>query len=138
MTLDFTTLEQSVGALRRSLDESVPLLDSLRPVMRDTVKSGVIQHFKVAYEQCWKAMKRWLENNVNAESVDGVTRRELFRLAAEHLLIRDVDQWMVYHRGRNETSHTYDAGTAEDVFAIATAFAPDAGRFVETIVRRND
>ena len=138
MKLDFTSLEQSVRALRRSLDETTPLLASLSPVMQDTVKSGIIQHFEVAYEQCWKAMKRWLENNVNPESVDGVTRRELFRLAAESQLIKDVEQWMTFHKGRNETSHTYDATTAADVFAIAASFVPAAERFLETIAGRND
>ena len=138
MRFDFTSLEQSVRALRRSLDETTPLLASLSPVMQDTVKSGIIQHFEVAYEQCWKAMKRWLENNVNPESVDGVTRRELFRLAAESQLIKDVEQWMAFHKGRNETSHTYDAATAEDVFAIAASFAPEAERFLENIAGRND
>ncbi len=138
MKLDYTSLEQSIQALRRSLDEATPLLPSLSPVMRDTVKSGIIQHFEVAYEQCWKAMKRWLETNVNSESVDGVTRRELFRLAAESLLISDVDAWMIFHRGRNETSHTYDADTAEEVYAIAVAFLPQAEQFLTGIRVRND
>jgi nucleotidyltransferase substrate binding protein (TIGR01987 family) len=106
--------------------------------MRDTVKSGIIQHFEVAYEQCWKAMKRWLETNVNSESEDGVTRRELFRLAAESRLISDVDAWMIFHRGRNETSHTYDADTAEEVYAIAVAFLPQAEHFLKTIAGRHD
>jgi nucleotidyltransferase substrate binding protein (TIGR01987 family) len=138
MKLDFTSLEQSIQALRRSLDEATPLLASFSPVMQDTVKSGIIQHFEVAYEQCWKAMKRWLETNVNSESVDGVTRRELFRLAAESRLISDVDAWMIFHRGRNETSHTYDADTAEEVYAIAASFVPEAERFLKTIAGRND
>ncbi len=138
MTLDFTSLEQSIRALRRCLDESTPLLASLSPVMQDTVRSGVIQHFEVAYEQCWKAMKRWLETNGTRENVDGVTRRELFRLAAEAGLIDDVDGWMSFHRGRNETSHTYDSATAADVYAIAVSFLPAAERFLVIIVARND
>jgi nucleotidyltransferase substrate binding protein (TIGR01987 family) len=138
MKLDFSSLEQSVRALRRSHDEAVSILPTLSPVMQDTVKSGIIQHFEVAYEQCWKAMKRWLETNVNPESVDGVTRRELFRLSAENQLIKDVDQWMSFHRGRNETSHTYDAATANEVYATATSFVPEAERFLETITKRND
>ncbi len=138
MPLDFTSLLQSITALRRSVDETAPVMATLSPVMRETVKAGVIQHFEVAYEQCWKAMKRWLETNVNSESVDGVTRRELFRLAAESQLILDVDLWMTFHRARNEAAHTYNAATAEDVFSIAASFAPEAERFVEKISRRND
>lgn len=138
MKLDFTSLERSVRSLRRSLDESTPLLGSLSPVMQDTVKSGIIRHFEVAYEQCWKAMKRWLENNVTRELVDSASRRELFRLAAESRLIADVDQWMTFHRGRNETSHTYNSVTASDVFAIAVAFLPAAERFLDEIRTRHD
>lgn len=138
MNLDFSSLQQSVQALRHSLDESLALLPSLSPVMQNTVKSGVIQHFEVAYEQCWKSMKRWLENNLNPESVDGVTRKELFRLAAEQRLIKDVDLWTTFHKGRNETSHTYDAETANDVFATAAVFVPVAEAFCVTITARND
>jgi hypothetical protein len=35
-------------------------------------------------------MKRWLEENVGSASVDGVPRRELFRLAAESRLIEEL------------------------------------------------
>jgi nucleotidyltransferase substrate binding protein (TIGR01987 family) len=138
MKLDLTSLEQSVNALRRSLDEASPMLASLSPVMRDTVKSGIIQHFEVAYEQCWKTMKRWLENNLTREQVDSASRRELFRLAAESRLITEVEAWMRFHRGRNETSHTYNAATAEGVYAIAVAFLPVAEQFLAEIRARHD
>ena len=36
-------------------------------------------------------MKRWIETNISAESVDGVTRRELFRQAAETRLSETLD-----------------------------------------------
>lgn len=138
MKLDFTSLDKAVVALRRSVDETAPLLSTLSPVIQETLKSGIIQHFEVAYEQCWKSMKRWLENNVNPESVDGATRRELFRMATESLLIRDVDLWMTFHKARNETSHVYDAATAEEVFGVAVTFLPEAELFLKTILRRND
>lgn len=46
-----------------------------------------------------------------------VTRRELFLRAAENRLIDDMDLWMSFHAARNETSHTYDTNTAEEVCA---------------------
>jgi nucleotidyltransferase substrate binding protein, HI0074 family len=138
MKLDFTSLEQSTLALRRVLDETTAQMATFSPTIQDAVKAGVIQHFEVAYEQCWKTMKRWLENNINPEAVDGVSRRELFRIAAESQLISDVDMWMVFHKGRNETSHTYDNATADDVYSIASAFAPQAELFLKTICARND
>lgn len=83
-------------------------------------------------------MKRWIENNISAESADGVTRRELFRQAAENHLIVDVDQWMRFHASRNETSHTYDKKTALEVSDSATEFLSAAQSFLVSLRARND
>ncbi len=103
----------------------------------ETVRSGVIQNFEVAYEQCWKMMKRWLESNVGAVEVDGVTRQELFRMAAEHRLINDVPLWMSFHKARNETSHTYDGEVAAEVMETAVRFLPQAKMFLKILEKGN-
>ena len=83
-------------------------------------------------------MKRWLEVNFGSVYVEGVTRRQLFRLSAENRLIEDVDRWMEYHDARNETAHTYDENTAEEVFATARQFLADAETFLRALEARND
>ena len=83
-------------------------------------------------------MRRWLDGNLGSAYVEGVARRQLFRLSAENKLIADVDQWMEYHDARNETSHTYDEGTAEDVFATAREFLADAEKLLQALEARND
>ena len=105
--------------------------------MSETLKAGVIQQFEVAYEQSWKMMKRWIEENVGAETVDGVPRRELFRRAAESRLIDDVEHWMRFHRARNETSHTYSSETAEEVYALSLAFLATAEALLAALRARN-
>lgn len=137
MTLDLTSLEKSVSALQRSVTEGVPCFNELSPALRDTLRSGVTQQFEVAYEQGWKALKRWLDYNVGAEAVDGVPRRELFRHAAEHHLIEDVECWMGFQRARNETSHTYSSDTAKEVYAVAVAFLPAALALLTALRARN-
>jgi nucleotidyltransferase substrate binding protein (TIGR01987 family) len=137
MPLDLTSLEKSVAALRLSCTETSSGLAELSPALRETVKAGVIQQFEVAYEQGWKSMKRWLEENVGAETVDGVSRRELFRRAAESRLIDDVERWMQFHRARNETSHTYSSETAGEVYAIALEFLPAAEALLAALRARN-
>lgn len=136
MPLDLTSLEKSVAALRQSVAESASRMPELSPALRNTVKAGIIQQFEVAYEQSWKSMKRWIEENVGATEVDGVPRRELFRQAAEQRLIEDVEGWMRFHRARNETSHTYSAETADEVFALAMAFLPHAEALLATLRTR--
>lgn len=103
--------------------------------MAKVIRAGVIQNFEFTYELCWKFMKRWLEMNINTASADGITRRELFRLAAEYQLIDDVAVWMEFHYARNRTLHIYDEREAQEVFAIAIQFFPLAQDFTIRMAR---
>ena len=137
MNLYLDSLTKSINALERSV-KTASSLDTSDDDLRETVRAGVIQNFEVAYEQCWKMMKRWLEENIGRTYVDGVARRELFRLAAESRLITDVERWMDYHTARNQTSHTYDEATAQSVFEEATHFADDARQLLRALEAYND
>lgn len=138
MKLELTSLESAIASLERSIKAAAVHEADLPPDLRDTVRSGIIQNFEVAYELAWKMMKRWLETNISADVVDGVTRRELFRQAAENHLISDVDLWMSFHASRNDTSHTYDQQTAEEVSATAEPFLAAAQDFLRALRERND
>ena len=138
MKLELTSLENATASLERSIQAASTFAAMLPPELKETVRSGIIQNFEVAYELSWKMMKRWLEANLSAESVDGVTRRELFRQAAENRLIDDVDLWMSFHAARNETSHTYDDKTAEEISDRAQHFAAAAQALLSSLRSRND
>lgn len=138
MKLELTSIERAVASLERSINAAATYEATLPPELKETIRSGIIQNFEVAYELSWKMMKRWLETNISAESVDGVTRRELFRQAAENRLISDVAQWMKFHALRNETSHTYDNETAKEVSGSANEFLAAAQSFLTSLRARND
>ena len=138
MALELESLEKSIGALGRSLRVAEEQAGGDDVDLKETLRAGVVQNFEVAYEQSWKMMKRWLETNVNPVEVDGVARRQLFRLCHENRLIDDVDAWMAFHKSRNETSHTYNQATAEDVFNVAGKFLPSALDVLSRIAARND
>lgn len=139
MPLVLDSLSRSLDALDRALTAVAQAreIPSLPPEIPESLRAGVIQAFEVAYEQSWKMMKRWIETHVGAEAVDGVTRRELFRRAAESKLITDIDLWMTFHKARNETSHTYDITTADEVYASAAPFRDAARDFLIRIESRN-
>ena len=98
----------------------------------------MIQNFEVTYEFCWKLMARWLNANVTTGIATGVARGELFRLAAQHRLIADVDFWMAHHRARNDTAHLYDEEKAMSVYQAAREFAHDAQWLFAALDTRND
>jgi len=140
MDLDLSSLKKAVASLDAVLAETCNLtfMNSLTPVQRNAMIAGAIQNFKFTYELCWKFLKRWMENNISSESVEGITRRQLFRLAVESRLIDDVERWMIFHRARNQTSHVYDEEVARDVYQSATEFLPAAKALLAALEARND
>jgi len=140
MPLELDSLKKAIAALNGVLARSsdAELLRGLDEITQNAIKAGAIQHFEFTYELCWKFIKRWLEMNISPTVADGVTRRELFRLAAENRLIEDVEGWMRYHDARNWTSHTYDPTVAQNVYAVVHDFARDAERLLAALEARND
>lgn len=139
MALDLSSLQKAVGSLERAIKVAdIMIKGAVDTDKEEVIRAGVIQNFEFTYELCWKFMKRWLETNVGGPNLDGATRKELFRMAAESQLISDVDDWMEYHEARNETSHTYDNDKADDVFKISIKFSDDAKRLLEMLEKKND
>ena len=139
MKLDLSSLRKAIESLEKTLKvaENKELAAGLDDDAKGAIRAGGIQNFEFTYELCWKFMRRWLGINVGSTYVDGVTRRELFRLSAENRLISDVDQWMEYHDARNETAHTYNEDTADDVFETSRIFLADAKKLLEALKERN-
>ena len=140
MPLELDSLRNSIKALTDLLvvSENAARMAQLSEVERNGIRSGVIQNFEVTYELSWKLMARWLNTYLGAGVADGVTRRQLFRLAAENRLIPDVDLWMQYHEARNATSHIYDEEKAELVYRATREFAHDARLLLQALEARND
>ena len=140
MKLDLSSPRKAIESLEKTIrvaDDNA-FMSRLEEDQKQAVKAGVIQRFEFTYELCWKFMKRWLQVNLGSAHVEGVSRRQLFRLSAEHRFLDDVDRWMEYHDARNETAHTYDEGTAEDVFDTSQQFLADARKLLKALEARND
>jgi nucleotidyltransferase substrate binding protein (TIGR01987 family) len=137
--LDLSSLIKAIDSLKSALQvaTSEAQMASLSNAAKETIRAGVIQNFEFTYELCWKFLKRWLGNNLGSTYIDGVSRRELFRLAAEHHLIDEVEAWMEYHEKRNETAHTYEKTTAEEVFQTAKKFINDAQQLLAHLKKQN-
>jgi len=128
--LDFTSLKNAVASFKSVVRVYYSLKDNGEEE-RAALRAGVIQNFEFSFELSWKYIKRWIEMNDDPLSVDGVTRRELFRRAAENRLIVDVEKWFQFYQDRNRTSHIYDENVAEEV--LATAF--DALPYFEDLLK---
>ncbi len=139
MPFDLSSLQKSVSSLERAVKvASYKIKGKVNTDEEEVVRAGVIQNFEFTYELCWKFMKRWLTTNIGGAIVDGASRKELFRMAAESRLISDVEAWFEYNNLRNETAHTYNAKTAEDVYETAIRFLTAARAFLKVLEDKND
>lgn len=122
MSLKFDNLQKSITSLETGIEIYNKKKNIIEDNERELIKSGIIQNFEIVYEISWKLMKKKLEENLGEFAIDGVSRKELFRIAAQNKLIDDVEKWFVFHEARNMTSHDYDGAKAEEVFLIAVEF----------------
>lgn len=124
MALNLQSFSKSIGALRKTIETCGRNWSSVSQDMQDTLRSGVIQNFKAAYEQ------RWIKNNISPEDAEHPrTRKDL---------IQDPTAWFEYAEARNMTSHTYDEDSAQSVFDTGKKFVPDAEFLLVKLEELND
>lgn len=83
-------------------------------------------------------MKRWIEEKGTVSFSDGLSRRELYRVAVEGHLIQSVEEWMEFHAARNNSSHLYDANTASEVLLIAKKYLSAGKMLFQFLEQHND
>jgi len=76
-------------------------------------KEGIIQRFEYIHELAWKVMKDYLEYQGNS-AING--SRDATREAYKINLLQNAETWMDMIGSRNQTSHTYNDETAQEIF----------------------
>ncbi len=81
-------------------------------------KEGLIQRFEYTHELAWSVMKDYLSyqgNTLIGGSRDAT--REAFKID----LMEDGEMWMDMIKSRNQSAHTYNEETVEDIFQKVVA-----------------
>ena len=79
----------------------------------DIIIDGIIQRFEFTFEQAWKVMKLYLEEQGILD--EALAPRSTIRCAFKHKVITDGDIWIEMMLDRNRTSHMYDEETAVNI-----------------------
>lgn len=82
----------------------------------DIIIDGIIQRFEFTFEQAWKVMKLYLEDQGILD--EALAPRSTIRCAFKHKLITDGDIWIEMMLDRNRTSHMYDETTARNIVKL--------------------
>jgi nucleotidyltransferase substrate binding protein (TIGR01987 family) len=93
-------------------------------------QQGLIQTFEFTHELAWKTMNDFLKSHGTAELYGS---KDATREAFAKGLIEDGDAWMAMIESRNQTSHTYNEETADQIAnAIFSRYVAE----FETFLRR--
>ena len=133
MTVSLNQLEKAHAALQRAIAVHDRVLPGSDIDLIATTRSGVIQNFEVVYEQSWKVLRRWMMYYLSVQDSEIMQRRQLYRLAAKHCLLNDVEAWWDFHEARNKTSHTYSPPIALEVAAKARLFDVACGQLINQL-----
>ena len=133
MKVMLSQLEKAQASLRRSIAVFDRVSGGQDIDLIETTRSGVVQNFKVAYEQSWKVLRRWMMQYLGISDSEIAQRRQLYRLAAKNSLINDVEAWWDFHVARNLTSHTYNEAMALEVVEVAHKFDVACVRLIENL-----
>ena len=85
----------------------------------DIIIDGIIQRFEFTFEQAWKVMKLYLEDQGILD--EALAPRSTIRCAFKHKLITNGDIWIEMMLDRNRTSHMYDETTARNIVKLVEA-----------------
>lgn len=75
-------------------------------------KQGLIQAFEFTHELAWNLIRDYFVYQGNTQITGS---RDATREAFKAGLIEDGDAWMEMIKSRNQTSHTYNQSTADDI-----------------------
>jgi nucleotidyltransferase substrate binding protein (TIGR01987 family) len=80
--------------------------------LNELEEQGLIQAFEFTHELAWNVMKDYFEYQRNS-TITG--SRDATREAFQKGLIQDGAQWMEMIKSRNQSTHTYNESTANDI-----------------------
>ncbi len=140
MPLDLVSLKKSFDALKEvfAVSEDDKRMSQFTHFEVIAIRAGVLKHLEITYELSWKLIVRWLNNNVSPGIADGISRRNLFRLALENRLIKDFNRWDSYHDARNDAVHRYSFERAEMIYELIPDFISDIHDLILALEAQNN
>jgi nucleotidyltransferase substrate binding protein (TIGR01987 family) len=109
----FEKLSQSVNYIQINTVEDISN-DGRSLVLSEMIQEGLIHRFEYTHELAWNVMKDYAAYQGNPNITGS---RDAVREAFKMQLIKNGETWMDMIESRNKTSHTYNEGTAIEIFS---------------------
>ena len=104
--------EQKLASYTKALRRLAKVVEESKlRELNEFERDSVVQRFEFTHEIAWKLLKSYAEFQGD-DTLAG--SRDATRWAFENHLITDGQTWMNMVRSRNDTSHVYDEGIADE------------------------
>ena len=118
---------QSFRKAFKRLSEAVQLTEERE--LSELEQQGLIQAFEFTHELAWNTLKDFLESRGTTEMYGS---RDVTRQAFAKGLIQNGEAWMEMIKSRNQTSHTYNEDTANEIAeAITSRYFAEFHQFLQ-------
>jgi nucleotidyltransferase substrate binding protein (TIGR01987 family) len=104
---------QRLTNYRRALSQLQKFID--RGQLNELEQQGLIKAFEFTHELAWNVLKDYLQYQGN-NAIHG--SRDATREAFELGLLQDGDRWMGMIKSRNQSAHTYNKETADEISGL--------------------
>ena len=84
-----------------------------KDITDDIIIDGIIQRFEFTFEQSWKVMKLYLEDQGIID--EAIAPRSTIKVAFTNKIITNGEIWIEMMLDRNRTSHMYDETIAKNI-----------------------
>ena len=107
---------QRLSNYRRALTQLKKFID--KGALNELEQQGLIKAFEFTHELAWNVLKDYFEYQGNS-NING--SRDATREAFQVNLISDGETWMGMIKSRNQSAHTYNKETADEIGGLIVA-----------------
>ena len=106
-------LSDAIAFIKSDLEKQEIDHENTEEILDEILKEGFIQRFEYTHELAWNVMKDFL-SEVGDVKIYG--SKDATKEAFKAELIENGDVWMEMIKSRNQTSHTYNEETADEIY----------------------
>lgn len=131
--ISYEKFRLSLDRLRDQYANYIQMDLALPEITRDGIAESVIHRFETCHDCLWKALKRYLVDELGIPDVPNSPKPVLRRALENDLLDGPLERWLVYAKHCVGTFHDYSLRKAEDCLEVVADFIADATALYQTL-----
>ena len=122
--LDITPLKKALNTLKEGYNLYLENNKLVKEDILNALKDSCIKRFEYTYEMSKKVMSRYIKVGLEL-NIEDFSIINIFREMNSRGFIKNLNNWDLYRKQRNSTSHEYDIEISRQSFNLIPNFIED-------------